>query len=185
MPLRNDLIRPFAAVGVFGLIAVASYPALAAADPTGVWQVEDDIARVRIEKCGPQGADLCGYTVWLKQPLDPQGQPRRDTENTDPARKGQPVLGHQNLMGLKPTGDGGYEGKVYNVDNGRFYDATVTADADPSRLRLRGCMMGLLCASQTWKRVTDVLPGQITDPPSALKGAATGGKAAAPKLAKP
>lgn len=153
---------------VAGTALLGPAQAADAADPTGVWLVQDAIARVRIEKCGPQRADLCGYTVWLPKPLDDQGQPRRDMQNPDPSGKGQPILGHQNLMGLKPTGTNIWEGKVYNVENGRFYDATVTAfPEDPRKLAIRGCMLGVLCASQIWKRVTDVAPGQIPGPRSA------------------
>lgn len=98
----THLLRDGRLLGVVlaGTTLIGPAQAADAADPTGVWLVQDAVARVRIEKCGPQRVDLCGYTVWLLKPLDDQGQPRRDTQNPDPSRKGQPILGHQNLMGL-------------------------------------------------------------------------------------
>ena len=66
------------------------------------------------------------------------------------------------LLGLKPNAEGRYEGKIYNADNGKSYDVTVWSD-QPSALTVKGCML-VFCASQSWKRVADVVPGQLQGP---------------------
>lgn len=153
-------------------LVVAAGAALAAPpanDPSGIWLTEDGRARIRVEKCGPQEKNVCGYVVWLKVPLNEQGQPRVDKFNPDAKKATRPSLGHQLIMGLKPNADAHYEGKIYNADNGKSYDVTLWTDA-PTELTVRGCMLGILCGSQTWNRVTDVLPGQLTGPTNGAGG---------------
>lgn len=138
-------------------------------DASGTWATEDGRARIRTEKCGPQNANLCGYVVWLKVPLNDQGQPRVDFKNPDPKKQARPSLGLQLIMGLKAQPDGHYGGKIYNADEGKFYDVTMWSD-QPSELSVRGCLLGFLCGSQTWNRVNDVAPGQLTGPTNGAGG---------------
>ena len=131
-----------------------------AADPTGTWLTEDRRARVRTERCGPGNANLCGYIVWGSKPLDEKGQPRRDQENPDPQKRTRLLLGHQMILGLKPGEDGQYSGQIYNGDNGKSYAVTIWSE-EPSTLMVKGCLLAVLCGTQTWTRVTDVVPGQL------------------------
>lgn len=145
-------------------LALASPASAATAvDPSGTWLTEDGRARIRVEKCGPQERNVCGYVVWLKVPLNDKGQPRVDFKNPDAKKQTRPSLGHQLIMGLKPNADSRYEGKIYNSEEGKFYDVTIWTE-QPSELSIRGCMLAILCGSQAWKRVNDVLPGQLTGP---------------------
>jgi len=148
-------------------LAAALLPGLALAaapnDASGTWLTEDGRARIRTERCGPQNANLCGYVVWLKVPLNDKGQPRVDFKHPDPKKQTRPSLGLQLIMGLKPNPDGHYAGKIYNADEGKFYDVTMWSD-QPTELSVRGCLLGFLCGSQTWNRVNDVVPGQLTGP---------------------
>jgi hypothetical protein len=41
---------------------------------------------------------------------------------------------------------------------------------DTNELSIRGCMLTVLCGSQSWTRVTNVLPGQLTGPTNGLNG---------------
>ncbi|WP_430912632.1 DUF2147 domain-containing protein [Methylobacterium sp. sgz302541] len=187
------------ALPLVALAGVAGPVLAGSADPSGVWLTEDGRARIRVEKCGPQEKHLCGYVVWLKVPLNEQGQPRVDKFNPDPKKTTRPSLGHQLVMGLKLNGDGRYEGKIYNADNGKSYDVTIWSE-QASELSVKGCMLGFLCGSQTWTRVTDMLPGQLGGPtngpggpradaewaPKTAAGAgATTGSAAAKSAPKP
>lgn len=135
----------------------------AAADPTGTWLTEDGRARVRTERCGPQDRNLCGYVVWVPKPVGETGKPRLDAENPDPQKRSRPVLGHQMILGLKPIQDGRYQGKIYNADNGKQYDVTIWSEK-AGELSVEGCMLAVLCGSQTWKRTANVLPGQLQGP---------------------
>ena len=78
-----------------GLTAIQVAPALAAPaqDPSGTWLTGDGRAKVRIDRCGPAGANICGKVVWLKSPNTEDGTPRTDIKNPDPKKRGRPALG--------------------------------------------------------------------------------------------
>ncbi len=155
-----------------GLAALSAVPAAAAApahDPSGTWLTQDGKARIRVEKCGPQEKNLCGYAVWLKTPLNDEGKPRVDFRNPDPKKRARASLGHQLILGLKLNEDAHYEGKIYNAEDGKFYDVTIWSD-EPEELTVKGCLIAFLCQSQTWKRVGDTLPGQLTGPTNGANG---------------
>lgn len=138
-----------------------------AAEPFGTWLTEDGRGRIRTERCGPGNAQLCGYVVWTKEPNDAQGKPKLDAENPDVAKRSRPLLGHELMVGLKSNDDGGYEGKVYNADNGKLYSVTVWSE-EPAELSVRGCLISYVCKTQAWKRVSDTASGQLkgaTDAP--------------------
>jgi uncharacterized protein (DUF2147 family) len=161
-----------------------SAQAAAPADPSGTYLTEDGRARIRVEKCA--GERLCGFVVWLKTPLNDKGEPRVDFRNPDPKKQARASLGHQLIMGLKPNADARYEGKIYNSEDGKSYDVTIWTET-PGELTVRGCLVAFLCKSQTWNRVSDVLPGQLTGPTNTANGPRTdpeyGGPKAAPQKA--
>ena len=130
------------------------------ADPNGTWLVEDGRARIRIERCGPARDRICGYIVWVKDPADARGQPYRDSQNADPDKRARALLGHQLLMGLQLTPDGRFSGDIYNAEDGKFYSVSLWRESS-DRLKLKGCLIGLLCQTQTWERTFDVQPGQL------------------------
>ena len=181
-------IAPLAVLAFAALAAPAQ--AAAPADPSGTYLTEDGRARVRLEKCGAANDRLCGYVVWLKVPLNDKGEPRIDFKNPDPKKQARPSLGHQLIMGLKPNADAHYEGKIYNSEDGKSYDVTIWTDA-PNELTVRGCLIAFLCKSQTWNKVVDLAPGQLTGPTNAPNGPrsdpefATGAKPTAKAGAKP
>ncbi|MDP4021793.1 DUF2147 domain-containing protein [Methylobacterium sp. NEAU 140] len=171
------------------LLAVAALAGQAGAatptDPSGTYLTEDGRARIRLEKCGAAADRLCGYVVWLKVPLNDKGEPRVDFRNPDPKKQARPSLGHQLIMGLKPNADAQYEGKIYNSEDGKSYDVKVWTET-AGELTVKGCLIAFLCKSQTWTKVVDVLPGQLSGPTNSPGGPRTdpeymGPKAAAPK----
>ncbi|GJE71929.1 DUF2147 domain-containing protein [Methylorubrum podarium] len=170
---RAPFLRAAAvAAGFTALGALSAGPASAAApqhDPSGTWLTQDGKARIRVEKCGPQEKNLCGYAVWLKTPLNDEGKPRVDFRNPDPKKRARASLGHQLILGLKLNEDAHYEGKIYNAEDGKFYDVTIWSD-EPEELTVKGCLIAFLCQSQTWKRVGDTLPGQLTGPTNGANG---------------
>lgn len=150
------------------LAGLSTLPAKAA-DPTGTWLTEDRRARVRTERCGPGNANLCGYIVWGSKPLDDKGQPRKDQENPDPQKRTRLLLGHQMILGLRPGEDGRFSGQIYNGDNGKSYAVTIWSE-EPLTLSVKGCLLAVLCQTQTWTRVTDVAPGQLKGPTNGKDG---------------
>ena len=155
---------------IAALGALMATPAAAAnRDPSGTWLTEDGKARIRIEKCGPQEKNLCGYAVWLKTPLNDEGKPRIDFRNPDPKKRARPSLGHQLILGLKLNEESRYEGKIYNAEDGKFYDVTIWSE-EPEELTVKGCLIAFLCKSQSWKRTTDTAPGQLAGPTNGPNG---------------
>ncbi|HJE23899.1 MAG TPA: DUF2147 domain-containing protein [Methylorubrum populi] len=169
---RAPFLRAGRGVALAALAALGTLSTAAAAaprDPTGTWLTQDGKARIRVEKCGPQEKNLCGYAVWLKTPLNDEGKPRVDFRNPDPKKRARASLGHQLILGLKLNEDAHYEGKIYNAEDGKFYDVTIWSDG-PEELTVKGCLIAFLCQSQTWTRVNDTVPGQLTGPTNGANG---------------
>jgi uncharacterized protein (DUF2147 family) len=133
------------AVSTFGPNTVAL-----AADPIGTWYTADNDSQVRITNCG--GA-LCGSIVWLKVPNDPAtGRPKTDNKNADASKQNRPLLGVPIVLGMKPSGTPDqWTGNVYNASDGKTYSGAFTMTG-PNSAELKGCVMGLICQSQTWTR---------------------------------
>ena len=122
----------------------------AAADAFGTWLTGDKEGQVRIVNCG--GA-LCGNLVWLKEPNDAAtGRPKTDKHNADASKQSRPLLGVPVVLAMKPSGPGQWSGEVYNAEDGKTYSGSFTlTGADTAELK--GCVLGILCKSQTWTRV--------------------------------
>jgi uncharacterized protein (DUF2147 family) len=122
---------------------------LQAADANGVWQTEGGKAQVRLGDCG--GA-LCGTIVGLSEPNNPNGRPKTDENNADPAKRSRPMIGVQILIGMKPQGPNKWAGDIYNAEDGKIYSGSFTLISDTSG-KIEGCVMGgLICRGQNWTR---------------------------------
>jgi uncharacterized protein (DUF2147 family) len=143
--------------------------AAAPQDPSGTYLTEDGRARIRVERCQAASEQMCGYVVWLKTPLNDQGQPRVDFRNPDTKKRERLSLGHQMFMGLKPNSSDRYEGQVYNSEDGKRYDVTIWPES-ADVLNVRGCLVAFLCKTQEWKRVNDVAQGQLPGPTGGANG---------------
>jgi uncharacterized protein (DUF2147 family) len=123
--------------------------AAAAADALGTWYTGDKESQVRIVNCG---AALCGNLVWLKEPNDPAtGRPKTDKNNADTSKQSRPLLGVPIVLGMKPSGPGQWSGEVYNASDGKTYSGSLTLTG-PNTADLKGCVLSILCKSQTWTR---------------------------------
>jgi uncharacterized protein (DUF2147 family) len=134
-----------------GIVAsiVASSAAIAG-DAKGVWLSQDGNAQVRLTDCG--GA-LCGTLVWLREPIDPKTQrPRTDKLNPDISKRDRPMLGLQVAQGLRPNGADRWSGLIYNADEGKHYQITITIKS-PSHATLVGCILAVICKSEHWTRI--------------------------------
>lgn len=152
-----------------GLFAALGTAALAApVDPSGTWLTGDGRAKIRIDRCGPGGTDACGRVVWLKVPTAPSGGPRTDLNNPDPAKRARPVMGLQIIDRLKPDASG-YAGEIYNADEGKMYSVGLKRESE-SELAVSGCLLKILCGSQTWTRVPDVNQHAANVAPEKAKG---------------
>ncbi|MCW6507929.1 DUF2147 domain-containing protein [Lichenifustis flavocetrariae] len=143
------------------LVAPGLGHAAPASDPSGTWLTEDGRGRIRVEHCASKPDHICGYVVWMKEPNGPDGKLKKDQSNPDQTKQSRVLLGHQLILGLKENDEGHFKGQIYDADNGKKYDITMWRQAE-DELRIKGCMLAILCGSQTWTPATDVLSGQLT-----------------------
>lgn len=117
---------------------------------SGLWVTERYAAQVRIAPC-PQAPDsLCGTIVWLWDPLDEDGQPKRDRENPDPNQRQRPLVGTAILQGFRASGAGQWQGgRIYNPEDGTHYEGTLRLKGR-GLLEVTGCVL-MFCRSQTWR----------------------------------
>lgn len=142
------------------IIALSAGSALAAdPSPLGDWLVKDGYANIRIDNCAGR---LWGIVAWEKKPG------ALDDDNPDPAKRTRPILGMPILLGMKPTKPNLWEGEIYNSNNGKTYEGSVSM-VDDNTLKLQGClskMLGdLLCGGENWTRVTTPPPNAPPLPP--------------------
>ncbi|MBC7743023.1 MAG: DUF2147 domain-containing protein, partial [Bdellovibrionaceae bacterium] len=79
-----------------------SLPVLADdASPIGVWLTADGGAKVEIYA---NPTKLEGKIIWLKEPLDKDGAPKKDTKNKDAKLQSRPIMGMVFLTGFEKKG---------------------------------------------------------------------------------
>ena len=136
------------------LAGISGVAADAIKDPSGTWLTGDGRAKIRIDRCGPGQTLVCGKVVWLKVPNTDGGAPRTDIKNPDPKKRTRPVIGLQLIEGLKPDEEK-FSGDIYNIEEGKTYSVSLERESS-SELSVSGCLLKVLCGSQTWTKVPDV-----------------------------
>ena len=122
-------------------LAAGAAPAMAQ-DPSGTWLSQSGDTRVRIARCG---SAYCGTIVAVRNNL-------RDENNPNPALRTRSLVGVQMISGLQSSGEGAWSGSLYNYTDGKTYSGKMRL-VSPAALELSGCVMGVICRSQTWSRV--------------------------------
>jgi uncharacterized protein (DUF2147 family) len=126
-------------------------------DILGVWNTEENKAKVEISKCGDK---YCGRIVWLKDPLYPAGSregtpgtPKIDHKNPDPALRSRPVMGLQFMHNFAHDGGNIWKGgKLYDPEKGKTYSGKITL-VSPRQLDLRGYIgISLIGRTSKWTR---------------------------------
>ncbi|HEY2178991.1 MAG TPA: DUF2147 domain-containing protein [Caulobacteraceae bacterium] len=140
------------------LVLAAAFPA-EAAGVAGVWKTAGaDGGLVRVKACGEA---ICGRITGLP----PQYAAEKDIHNRDPALRARSMEGLL-IFKLTPEGPNRWgNGSIYDPDDGHSYKASVTLGGD-GRLRLKGCLIGPLCRTQTWMRAGSLAGGKPPTPPS-------------------
>jgi uncharacterized protein (DUF2147 family) len=129
-----------------GLVVFSASLGLAqsADDVLGTWQNPDNGSHIRIAKCG---SGVCATVIKVKDPS------RTDEHNPDPKLRDRKVQGLTIMNGAKKTGDKTWAGKLYNTQDGKTYNGTITVVSKDS-IKLEGCVLGgLICQGPTWTRI--------------------------------
>ena len=110
--------------------------ALEANDPHGLWLRPEGGVRFSFYDCGNS---LCAKVVGVQKAEDQAG------------------VGTVILRDAKKTTANEWRGKLYNVKDGKVYDGYITVKADGD-LSVKGCILGVLCGGETWKRIAPATP---------------------------
>lgn len=119
------------------------------ADPVGEWLVKEGTARIKVVSC-PQGA---GQQPVLWGVIWAETKPGVDDKNPDPAMKNRPLLGVPILINMKQTQANRWDGKIYDATRGSLFDSNISVNR-ADMLEVRGCVAGIFCGGEDWKRVT-------------------------------
>jgi uncharacterized protein (DUF2147 family) len=129
----REYARP---LGLAALIAaaLAAGPAAsgAANDPHGTWLRPEGGVQFSFYDCD---GGLCAKVIAAQNPED------------------RASIGAVILRGARQTGPNEWEGKLFNVEDGKTYDGFITVKT-PTKLTLKGCLWGMLCSGETWTRLS-------------------------------
>ena len=121
---------------------LAAVPATAAAQSPieGVWSNPKRSVTVRIAPCGQA---LCGRVVSATAKA-----------KADAAEGGTSnLVGATILSNLTPAGANKWKGRVFMPKANRHATGNLSLSGR-DRLNVQGCLLGILCKSQTWTRVS-------------------------------
>lgn len=135
-------------IGFIGkLLAAVTSVYAQSASPLGYWKTEEGKAKVHIYDCGPH--TVCGKIIDLKEPLDENGQPKKDPE-------GKPIKGMQIMKDCKQQSSHEWgEGTIYDPKEGKAYDALFILSENANQISLRGYVVfSFIGRTQNWQRTT-------------------------------
>ena len=123
----------------------------------GVWLTEKKTSQVEIYKT-PSGK-YEGKLVWLDEPMDENGRPKKDKENPDQSMRNRPLKGTVLLKDFvwDEKAKEWKSGTIYDPENGKTYDAYMWLD-DNNTLKIKGFVMGMrfMGRSTAWTRERNV-----------------------------
>jgi uncharacterized protein (DUF2147 family) len=134
--MRRTLSIFAKAVGIFAAVPLAfvmtssTARATSTLDPHGVWLRPEGGVEFSFYDCGKL---LCAKVVGAKKAED------------------KASIGSVILRGAAQTGPHEWKGKLFNSEDGKTYDGIITVTS-ADELTLKGCIMGILCGGETWKR---------------------------------
>ena len=135
--MRKIFITGLAMVLAWAGAAAAAQPA-GAPSIYGVWLNHAGNVKVETKPCGQQ---LCGTIVWAS----PEALQKARAAGTDQ------LVGLQLLSGYRQKPNGEWEGKVFVPDLQRTFASRIyRLSAD--KIRISGCLLGVICKYQTWTR---------------------------------
>jgi len=119
----------------------------------GTWMVPEKDGKIKVYK---KGDAYFGEIIWIEEPNNTDGTPRKDIHNADENLRSQPIVGLQVLKGFKyDAGEKEWiDGTVYNSRSGKTYSGYLKLQKDGT-LYLKGFVMGMrwMGKSNVWTRV--------------------------------
>lgn len=123
--------------GFFGLGALQAQDMSKQAEKlVGVWQPSDGRSYIKIDKIGNK---FYGRIVWLKEPLNEEGQPKVDKNNPDESLRSTPLKGYRILKDFVFDEEDGIwkDGTIYDPKNGVTYNCKIEL-TEENKIEVRG-----------------------------------------------
>lgn len=160
---RLQWLGPLLGVGMSLIILT---PALAKSPDhetlIGTWATQGYGAQVLITLCGDAGEQLCGQITWLWTDRDAEGRVLTDEQNPVAKHRARPLVGMPIFQSFTRDIDGYWQGDgIYNPEDGNTYAASLKPRADGT-LDVTGCVLGIFCQTQIWRRPQSICPATIT-----------------------
>lgn len=141
-----SLIRPVLGLTAALMLASAVPAAAGPVSPVGQWITGDNHGLVEVFACGDR---LCARILSSDEiRADPT---LKDTQNKDPALRGRTLKGLVIMTGFAGGPPRWTGGTLYRPSNGGLYKGSIEMP-DANTLKLKGCIVAPICASQTWTR---------------------------------
>ena len=102
----------------------------------GVWKPSDARSLIKIDKIGSK---YYGRIVWLKEPKDENGEPRKDVNNPDESLRETPIKGYRVLKDFAYDTEEKLwtDGTIYDPKNGSTYNCKIELK-DDNTIEVRG-----------------------------------------------
>lgn len=115
-------------------------------DIIGIWMPSEGTSYIQIYK-SKENEKYYGRIVWLKEPNDEKGQPKRDPE-------GELVLKMINLKEFVFEGEEWTDGTIYDPKSGNLYYCTIEMPSK-DKLEVRGSLdpFGIVGRTDVWVRM--------------------------------
>jgi uncharacterized protein (DUF2147 family) len=98
------------------------------------------------------GSTYSGKVVWLKEPNDDKGAPKKDIKNPDKSLRARAIMGLVTITGLKYDGEGKYvEGTAYRPTDGDEVKFKVKVNGD-GNISVTGTKALIFSKTETWKK---------------------------------
>ncbi|GAB4301581.1 MAG: DUF2147 domain-containing protein [Marinilabiliales bacterium] len=119
-------------------------------DIIGLWLTEEGKGLVEVYK---KDGTYCGKIIWLKEPNDDYGNPKKDINNPNPKLKKREVKGIEVMTGFKFNGVDKWEGgRIYDPETGNTYDGYLKL-RNKNYIDLRGYIgISLIGRTSHWVR---------------------------------
>ena len=123
----------------FALLSAIADPAAASAKSPIEGRWENGPMEVVIAPCGQA---LCGTVV----KASPKQQTRAERGS------GTDLVGARLIERIEKTGENRYRARVFLADRDTYASGTIR-QVSRDQLKVRGCVLGIVCKSKTWDRV--------------------------------
>ena len=143
------MVRISAFLMVLWLFALQAF-AQTKDDVLGKWLNPTGEGQIEIYK---KGDKYFGKLVWIKNPTDENGKPKKDEKNPNESLRSKPILGLEILKNFVFDDGKWVDGSIYDPKSGKTYSCKLTLK-DDKQLSIRGFIgVSLIGRTEVWKRI--------------------------------